>query len=85
MPILRLHLITKLMFIRPHIYPYDIPGKTHKPTNHILNNNIYIYIFAHCKGRNKVKMYTWVFFISMTAYLNAAHHGWLVKKIFNSR
>ena len=44
MPILRLNFITKLLFIHLTIYTYDIPGKIHNPTNHIMNNNVYIFL-----------------------------------------
>ena len=44
MPILRLKFITKLLFIHLTIYTYDIPGKIHNPTNHIMNNNVYIFL-----------------------------------------
>ena len=39
MSILRLHFITQLIFIHLPIQTYDIPGKTHNPTNHITDNN----------------------------------------------
>ena len=42
MPILRLNFITKLIFI--HQMTYDIPGKTYSPTNHIMDNNVYIFL-----------------------------------------
>ena len=42
MPILRLNFTTKLIFI--HQMTYDIPGKTYSPTNHIMDNNVYIFL-----------------------------------------
>ena len=45
MPILRLNIITKLIFIYLTIYTYDIPGKTNNPTNHIIDNSVYIFLF----------------------------------------
>ena len=44
MPILRRNFITKLTFINLTILTYDIPGKTHDPTNHIMDNNAYIFL-----------------------------------------
>ena len=44
MPILRLNFIIKLIFIHVPIETYDIPGKTHNPTNHIMDNNVYIFL-----------------------------------------
>ena len=32
------------MFIHLTIYTYDIPGKTHNPTNHIMDNNVCIFL-----------------------------------------
>ena len=42
MPILRLNFTTKLIFI--HQMTYDIPGKIYSPTNHIMDNNVYIFL-----------------------------------------
>ena len=42
MPILRLNFITELIFI--HQMTHDIPGKTYNPTNHIMDNNVYIFL-----------------------------------------
>ena len=44
MPILRLNFIIKLLFIHLPTYTYDIPGKTYNPTNHIMDNNVYIFL-----------------------------------------
>ena len=44
MPILRQNFITKLTFIHLTIKTYDIPGKTCNPTNHIMDNNLYIFL-----------------------------------------
>ena len=44
MPILRLNFIIKLLFIYLPTYTYDIPGKTYNPTNHIMDNNVYIFL-----------------------------------------
>ena len=41
-PILRLNFILKLIFIHLTIETYDIPGKIHNLTNHIMDNNVYI-------------------------------------------
>ena len=43
MPILRLNFITKLIFIHLTIYPYEIHGKTYNRTNHIMDNNKFIF------------------------------------------
>ena len=48
MPILWPNLITRLMFIHLPLSPYDLPGKNHNPTNHITDNNVYI--FLHITG-----------------------------------
>ena len=44
MPILWLNVITKLIFIHLTIKTYDIPGKTHEPINHIMDNNVYTFL-----------------------------------------
>ena len=44
MPIFRLNFVTKLIFIHLTIKTYDIPGKTHNPTNHLMDNNVCIFL-----------------------------------------
>ena len=45
MPILRLNFTTNyLILIHQTIWTYDISGKTHNPTNHIMDNNIYKFL-----------------------------------------
>ena len=45
MPILRLNFITKPIFIHlPAIQTYDITGKTYNPINHIMDDNVYIFL-----------------------------------------
>ena len=44
MLIFRQNFITKLIFIHLTIYTYDIPGKTYNSTNHIMFNNLYIFL-----------------------------------------
>ena len=43
MPIFRLKFIAKLIFIHLTIQSYDIPGKIYNPTNHITDDNVYIF------------------------------------------
>ena len=44
MPVVRLNFATKLIFIHLAIYTYFISGKTHNPTNHIMDNNVYKFL-----------------------------------------
>ena len=44
MPVLRLNFITKLIFIHLTLETYDIPARTYNPTNHIIDNNVYIFL-----------------------------------------
>ena len=45
LPILRLHFITKRISIhRSKPKPNGIPAKTYNPTNHIMDNNVYIFL-----------------------------------------
>ena len=46
----------------------------------------YIHTLIHTAGVEiREKCRSRCFFKSRTSYLNAAHHGWAAKKIFNSR
>ena len=44
MPIVRLNFITDMKFIHLTIKIYVIPGKSHNPSTHIMDNNVYIFL-----------------------------------------
>ena len=48
MLILKLTFINKLVFIHLTIKTYNIPGKISNPTNHIMDNNVHIFLHITC-------------------------------------